>query len=137
MTDRQRLAVGVGASRGVGYAEVAETLRTALAAAGLPLADVATVASVTTKRDEPALHALARSLGAELLWLPAEQLAAVPAPNPSATVRDAVGTASVAEAAALVAARGGTLLIAKTRSSRQPCMCTIAVARHRVGGLAA
>lgn len=129
-----RLAVGVGASRGVAYAEIDETLRAALARAGLSADDVATVATVSAKRDEPAVRALADRWGAELLDFPAETLAAVAVPHPSAVVRAAVGTASVAEAAAITATRGGELLIAKTRSRRRPSMCTIAVACHRVGG---
>ncbi|MCF2527495.1 cobalamin biosynthesis protein [Yinghuangia soli] len=129
-----RLAVGVGASRGAPAAEVEETLRTALAAAGLPWDAVAVVASAAAKRGEPAVRELAERLGAELLWLSAEQLAGQPVPNPSAAVEAAVGTPSVAEAAALAAFPDGELVIAKTRSNRRPSMCTIAVARHRVGG---
>ncbi|MEU8140058.1 cobalamin biosynthesis protein [Streptodolium elevatio] len=134
LSGNARLVVGVGASRGVAYAEIDETLRAALADAGLSAAEVVTVATVATKRDEPAVRALAEGLGAELLDYAAEVLAAVAVPHPSPTVAAAVGTPSVAEAAALAATRGGELLIAKTRSRRRPSMCTIAVACHRVGG---
>ncbi|MDI2126704.1 cobalamin biosynthesis protein [Yinghuangia seranimata] len=128
------LVVGVGASRGVSYDELADTLAAALAAAALEASAVGTVATLDGKRGEPGIHALAEALGAELVWLPAEVLANVPVPTPSDVVRAAVGTPSVAEAAALAAARGGDLLIRKTLSDRTPSLCTIAVACHRVGG---
>lgn len=127
------LVVGVGAARGVAYAELAETLTTALAGAGLTTTDVACIATLATKQDEPAIGQLAAALGADVVWLPAERLAEVPVPNPSAVVAGHVGTAGVAEAAALLASGGGDLVVAKTRSGRHPGMCTIAVARHRVG----
>ncbi|WTW92886.1 cobalamin biosynthesis protein [Streptomycetaceae bacterium NBC_01309] len=134
LSGNARLVVGVGASRGVAYAEIDETLRAALADAGLSAAAVVTVATVAAKRDEPAIRALAEALGAELRDYAAEALAGVAVPHPSSAVGAAVGTPSVAEAAALTATRGGELLIAKTRSRRHPSMCTIAVACHRVGG---
>jgi cobalt-precorrin 5A hydrolase / precorrin-3B C17-methyltransferase len=59
---------------------------------------------------------------------PAAALAAVEVPNPSAVVARAVGTPSVAEAAALVA--GGELVVPKQRSA----MATVAVARLPVRG---
>lgn len=132
-----RLVVGVGASKGVAYDEIHETLRAALDTAGLTRARVVAVASATAKRDEPAIRALADELGAAMLWLPPERLAAIRVPNPSPTVRAAVGTPSVAEAAALAVTRGGVLVLGKTRSARRPSMCTIALARHQVGGTAA
>lgn len=140
MTERQdgavRLVVGVGARRGVAYAELAETLAAALGAGGLDPGRVVAVATVAAKGDEPAVRELAAGLGAELALYSADALAAVPVPHPSAAVDAAVGTPSVAEAAALAAASGGPLLITKTRSGRRPSLCTIAIARHRVGGIA-
>lgn len=132
-----RLVVGVGASKGVAYDEIHETLHAALGTAGLAPAHVVAVASVTSKRDEPAIRALADELGAAMLWLPPERLAATPVPNPSEAVRAVAGTPSVAEAAALAATRNGELVLGKTRSARHPSMCTIALARHQVGGTAA
>jgi pyridoxal 5'-phosphate synthase glutaminase subunit Pdx2 len=68
------------------------------------------LASVTLKGDEPALLALAEQRGWPLRLYAAERLAAVPVPNPSEAVAREVGTASVAEAAARLAAAeaGGT-----------------------------
>ncbi|WP_256481177.1 cobalamin biosynthesis protein [Klenkia sp. PcliD-1-E] len=56
--------------------------------------------------------------------MPVEVLAAVPVPSVSARVAAALGTPSVAEAAAL--AEGGTLLVPKT--VRGPVTVAVAVA---------
>ncbi len=58
------------------------------------------------KADEAGLLTAARARDWPLAVFPAAELAAVPVPNPSETVLVAVGTPSVAEAAALLAARG-------------------------------
>jgi cobalt-precorrin 5A hydrolase/precorrin-3B C17-methyltransferase len=74
-----------------------------------------------------------RSAAAERGWsvrtFPASRLAAVPVPNPSDVVRRAVGTPSVAEAAALL--DPGSELIAAKRASAH---ATVAVARVRPRG---
>jgi cobalt-precorrin 5A hydrolase/precorrin-3B C17-methyltransferase len=66
-----------------------------------------------------------------LVTYSAEELAAVEVPNPSGAPLAAVGTPSVAEAAALL--RGGELLVPKRKSERadgQPAMATCAVVRR-------
>jgi cobalt-precorrin 5A hydrolase/precorrin-3B C17-methyltransferase len=121
------LVVGVGSSSGADPAGIAELVASALAAAGLSPAAVGLVASVDLKRDEAGIVALAGDLGVALRTFPAESLAAVAVPTPSPIVEAAVGTPSVAEAAALLAAGpGADLVIAKQRSSE----ATVAVARR-------
>lgn len=121
------LLVGVGASRGAPPAEVRALLADTLRSADLAAASVAGLATVAAKADEPALLELAGQLQVPLTVFPAEQLAAVEVPHPSEVVRAAVGTASVAEAAALTAAGpGGILVVAKTASAT----ATVAVARR-------
>lgn len=128
------LVVGVGAARGATYAELADTLGAVLDRAGLSRTDVAAVATLTTKRDFPAILRLAESLGAALVALDAAELAAIAVPHPSPAVRSRVGTPSVAEAAALHACGAGAdLVIPKTRGAGTPSLCTIAVARRQVG----
>jgi cobalt-precorrin 5A hydrolase / precorrin-3B C17-methyltransferase len=100
------LVVGIGASRGVPAAEVSALLDAALAGAGLSPRSVRLAATVDLKADEAGLLAAVRARDWPLAVFPAAELAAVPVPNPSETVRSAVGTPSVAEAAALLAARG-------------------------------
>jgi cobalt-precorrin 5A hydrolase/precorrin-3B C17-methyltransferase len=98
------LVIGLGSSRGVPSAEVDALIDQALAAANLSPASVRTVATVDLKQDEPGLLAAVAQRGWSLVTFPATALAEVNVPNPSETVRAAVGTPSVAEAAALLAA---------------------------------
>jgi cobalt-precorrin 5A hydrolase/precorrin-3B C17-methyltransferase len=118
------LVVGVGASRGVAAGEVCALVEAALDAAGLARGSVHCLATVQAKAGEPGLVEAAGRFGVPLVTLPAERLAAVEVPNPSAVVAAAVGTPSVAEAAALHL--GGELLVTKRKSA----MATAAVARR-------
>lgn len=123
------LVLGIGASRGVSADEIAELVARVLGDAGLAAESVCAVATADVKADEAGLVAYAAARGLPLVTFPAERLAAVDVPNPSEVVRAAVGTPSVAEAAALLAAgargRGAELVAAKTASA----MATVAVAR--------
>ena len=122
------LVAGVGSSRGVTATEVGDLLHRALADAGLSPASVRCLASVDLKADEAGIRATADALGVPLETWPAAELAAVDVPHPSEVVRAAVGTPSVAEAAAL---RGrGDLLVPKAASA----MATVAIARHAPRG---
>jgi cobalt-precorrin 5A hydrolase/precorrin-3B C17-methyltransferase len=122
------LAVGVGASRGVSADEVLGLIDATLADAGLSPLSVAGLATVDAKADEPGLTQAAARRGWPLSTYPAEVLAAVPVPHPSEAARAAVGTPSVAEAAALT--RGDALVAGKHKSA----MATAAVARIRPRG---
>ena len=128
------LVVGVGASRGAPAGEVLELVRTALAEAGLSRHSVNCLATVDAKAEEPGLLEAARALGVELVAHPAEQLAGITVPNPSAAPLAAVGTPSVAEAAAL--AGGGELLVPKRRSAPEgrAAMATVAIVRRAPRG---
>jgi len=117
----------VGSSSGADPAGIAELVGGTLAAAGLSPEAVEVVASVDLKRDEPGIVDLAGDLGVELRTFPAASLAAVEVPTPSLVVAAAVGTPSVAEAAALLAAGpGAELVVTKQRSTE----ATVAVARR-------
>ncbi|GAA3171701.1 MULTISPECIES: cobalamin biosynthesis protein [Streptomyces] len=121
--------VGVGARRGVAADEVLALVRGALAEAG---GTVAALATAEAKAAEPGLVGAARRLGVALHTFSARELSAVPVPGGgSAVARDAVGTPSVAEAAALLAAGpGAQLLVGKRKSapSEGPSRATCAVA---------
>jgi len=126
------LVAGVGAGRGVAAAAVVGLVRSALADAGLSPHALGGLASVDAKAGEPGLVEAARVLGVELLTFSADALAAVPVPNPSAAALAAVGTPSVAEAAAVLGAGGGELLVRKRSSAPggPGPRCTVAVARR-------
>jgi cobalt-precorrin 5A hydrolase len=113
------VALGLGCDRGTPAATIAQAIAEALAAAGLHPEQVRAAASIDLKADEAGLLAVAAAAGWPLTFYPAAALAAVAVPNPSETVRRYTGTPSVAEAAALLAAKAdagsgiGALLIEK------------------------
>jgi cobalt-precorrin 5A hydrolase/precorrin-3B C17-methyltransferase len=128
------LVVGVGSARGVPAEAVAAALARLRTEHGLDPRAVRAYASLDLKADEPGIRAaIAPAL---LRTYPAGVLAAVEVPNPSEVVRAEVGTPSVAEAAALHAARelGGAapveLVVEKIRGAN----VTVAAARIRPRG---
>jgi cobalt-precorrin 5A hydrolase len=123
------IAVGVGASRGCPAPELAALVAEALGTAGVAVREVGVLASAHLKADEPAVLSLAAAHGWRLETFPADALAAVAVPTPSATVARHVGTPSVAEASALLAAAPAELLVAKQRSPHATC----AIARRLIG----
>ncbi|MFP8944915.1 precorrin-3B C(17)-methyltransferase [Streptomyces fenghuangensis] len=131
------LAVGVGASRGAPAEEVAALVGQALADAGLSPLSVTELATVEAKAGEEGIVETARRLGVPLRTYPAGELAAVPVPHPSDAPMAAVGTPSVAEAAALLACGEGAELVVPKRKSApegRAAMATCAVARRRPRG---
>lgn len=102
------VVVGIGLRRGTS----ADTIRSALreGVADHPIAGLATIAR---RRAEPGLLAVAADLQVPLRSFSAEELSVVAVPNPGDRTRTAVGTASVAEAAALLATGGGPLVLPK------------------------
>ncbi|WUC99470.1 cobalamin biosynthesis protein [Streptomyces sp. NBC_00523] len=129
------LVVGVGASRGVCADEVTGLVLEVLREAGLT--GLAELVTVTAKAREPGLLDAAARLGVPLRAYPADVLALVPVPHPSGAAFAALGTPSVAEAAAL--AGGGQLLVPKRKSRPRdggPSRATCAVARRPVGTVA-
>ncbi|WP_235564721.1 cobalamin biosynthesis protein [Modestobacter sp. Leaf380] len=107
--------MGLGARSGVSAAEVLA----AVDAVGGPVDALATLDRRVT---EPGLVEAAQTRGWPLTGHPAAELDAVPTPHRSARVAAAVGTGSVAEAAAL--AGGGELVVPRTLHGR----VTVAVA---------
>lgn len=110
------LAVGLGCKRGTPARDILAAVEQALAAAGVALPAVATLASVDIKADEPGLLQAAAHLGVPVEFYPAEQLARVAVPNPSERVLRQVGCPGVCEAAAVLAAGNGPLLVEKVRA---------------------
>jgi histidinol-phosphate/aromatic aminotransferase/cobyric acid decarboxylase-like protein len=114
------ITVGVGASTGVAAAEVLAAVDAVLPADAAPVV----LATLDARAAEPGLREAAARRGWPLTGHPAAALAAVPVPAPSSRVAAAVGTPSVAEAAALLG--GGRLVVGKTVHGR----VTVAVARR-------
>lgn len=123
------LVVGVGASRGVPADELDALVTAVLADAGLVAESVRALATVDLKAAEPGIVELARRRGWPLVTFTAAELADQDVPNPSEVVRAAVGTPSVAEAAALLAARRHGRDASLVAAKRASAMGTAAVAR--------
>ncbi len=111
----------------------AEAVRSAIAAAlrdtGRGAAEIALLATVPAKAEEPGLVAASAALGLELLAVPEDALRAA-APRcltDSPRARSATGLPSVAEAAALAAAGPGARLLAP-RSAAGGATCALAEA---------
>lgn len=117
------LVVGVGASTDALADDAADLLAAVLAEHGLSRDAVAMAATIDRRAGDPVVT----SLGLPVRSFAADELAGVDVPNPSDVVRSEVGTASVAEAAALLAAGpGAALVVGKQRSPR----ATVAIARR-------
>ncbi|MFI9319825.1 cobalamin biosynthesis protein [Kitasatospora aureofaciens] len=124
------LVVGIGAGSGTESAEAMQLLMAVLKETGHLRSAIARVATLAGKADHPAVRWAARCLNVPVDEHPAEELARYTVPNPSEAVGTAVGTASVAEAAALASANGGQLVVAKRKSAT----ATVAIARAAVRG---
>ncbi|MFC5670959.1 Rv2231c family pyridoxal phosphate-dependent protein CobC [Streptomyces incanus] len=125
------LVVGVGASKGVPVDELLALIEAALRDAGLSATSLAHLATGDAKAEEPGIVEAARRLGVPLVAHGSGELARVEVPHPSDAPLAAVGTPSVAEAAALVG--GGELLVPKRKSERadgRPARATCAVVRR-------
>jgi cobalt-precorrin 5A hydrolase / precorrin-3B C17-methyltransferase len=117
------LVAGIGSAAGVSAEEVTALLDAALASEGLDRRAVGCVATIDLKANEAGIV----TLGLPMVTFGAEQLGAIDVPNPSDVVFAEVGTPSVSEAAALLAAGpGATLVVPKMKSA----MATVAIARR-------
>nr|WP_203918504.1 precorrin-3B C(17)-methyltransferase [Rugosimonospora africana] len=123
------LVVGVGASRGAPAGEIDALIDAALREAGLAAESVRALATIDLKAGEPGIVEVAQRRELPLLTYPADQLSTVDVPNPSEVVRDAVGTPSVAEAAALLGARAAGRDAGLVVPKRAGATATVAVAR--------
>ncbi|MCZ2813563.1 Rv2231c family pyridoxal phosphate-dependent protein CobC [Modestobacter sp. VKM Ac-2979] len=112
------IVVGIGARSGATADELLAAVDAVLPAPEGPVR----LATLDSRAAEPGLREAAARRGWPLTGHPAATLAAVPVPAPSVRVAAAVGTASVAEAAALL--EGGRLVVGKTVHGR----VTVAVA---------
>jgi cobalt-precorrin 5A hydrolase/precorrin-3B C17-methyltransferase len=123
------LWLGLGCERSTAAALVEASIRQVLQHHGLAWESLAGLASIDLKQDEAAFETLATQFQWPLRWFSAAQLAQPSVPNPSAVVAQAVGTPSVAEAAALLAAQSQQLLVSKQVFKGEQGACTLAVAR--------
>jgi cobalt-precorrin 5A hydrolase len=120
------LVAGMGCNRGTDAAEMAELLSAVFDRYGLSPSSLRAIATVDVKRDEDGLLRLAQRLGVRLFFYSADELRSVPGVRSrSETVRQHIGVPNVCEAAAILGARTGSLVVPKQKSAN----ATLAVAR--------
>ncbi len=102
MTDH--LFLGLGCDRGTPLATIESAIHQALASKNLSWDSVIKFATIDKKQDEVAFLALSEKYQRPFVFYSAPQLAKVDVPSPSAVVLKYMGTPSVSEAAALLAA---------------------------------
>jgi cobalt-precorrin 5A hydrolase len=121
------LVAGIGCNRTTPAAEIKALLFETLKSGGLARASLRGLASIDLKANEPGLAALAEELELSLEFFDREQIGALggAVPTPSSIVAKHIGVQSVCEAAAILASRGGTLIVPK-RTTRN---ATVAIAR--------
>jgi cobalt-precorrin 5A hydrolase len=108
------LVLGLGCDRGIAFDVLERGIASILAHHRLSTKSVKEIATVTKKKDEPAFLELSKKYSWPLRIYEAEDLDAVPGiQNPSATVKQFVGTRGVSEPAALLAAGATELLVPK------------------------
>lgn len=114
------LVVGVGCSLGCSADEIVDLIDSAL-----PAGTVVALATVDRRAHEPGVVAVAERRGWPLVTFAPDALAAVDVPTPSDVVAHHVGTPSVAEAAALLGAGRGRLVVPKRRSAHATCAVAV------------
>jgi cobalt-precorrin 5A hydrolase / precorrin-3B C17-methyltransferase len=107
------LWVGIGCERGTSRELIETAIGQVCQRNHLAESAIAGIATIDIKADEVGLVELCRDRNWPLRTFPAELLRPVNVPTPSAIVAAEVGTPSVAEAAALLAAGTETLLVSK------------------------
>ena len=130
------LWIGIGCERNTSLSLVEKAISEALATAGLAEEAIAGIASAARKSDEPALQELSRTRAWPFRTFPEQTLATIAVPTPSEVVLREMGTASVAEAAALLAAGDKSALILPKQISRpatgEQGAVTVAIAEAEV-----
>lgn len=99
-----KIILGLGCDRNTPLETLEQVIDQALASVALNRNQVIQLASIDKKQDEGALLKIAKLHSWPLTFYSAEQLARVTVPSPSEVVMKYMGTPSVSEAAAILAA---------------------------------
>jgi len=134
------LWVGIGCERGTSRELIEMGIEQVMLRNHFAVGAIAGIATIDIKEDEVGLVELCRDRLWPLRTFPAEVLRSVKVPHPSKVVEQEVGTPSVAEAAAIIAANGevkgpgiASLQVGKqiVRDEAQPGAVTIAIAQSQ------
>jgi cobalamin biosynthesis protein CbiG len=130
--DRTKILwVGIGCQRGVSKLAIERAIESVFTEYNLDLATIAGLATLDRKANELGLVDYCRESGWFLKIYSPERLNSVAVTHPSQSVLALVGTASVAEAAALCAAQTNKILVPKQkfRLDSRSGSVTIAIAQ--------
>ncbi|NJM46146.1 MAG: cobalamin biosynthesis protein [Alkalinema sp. RU_4_3] len=106
---KRNLWLGVGLQTAVSAGDLAEAIAAVLHQTQLDKTQIAGIATIASKNHHPAIQALVAQYAWQLRTFEPAELAAITVPSPSIAVQTQVATASVAEAAAIAAARGALI----------------------------
>ncbi|MFK5987123.1 MAG: cobalamin biosynthesis protein [Pseudomonadota bacterium] len=101
----EKIVLGIGCDRNTPIESIETAVLQALKSVNLNIKQVLSIASIDKKSDEIGLLNFAKQYQHQIIFYTAQELSAVTVPNPSAVVKKHVGTAAVAEAAALLSAQ--------------------------------
>jgi cobalt-precorrin 5A hydrolase len=120
------LCVGIGCNRGPRASEILGLLTDVFSQSSLSLLSVRNIATIDIKRDEQGILRAAASLEVPIVFFENQELDAVKnVKNTSQLVKKHTGAKSVCEAAAILAAANGKLIVEKQKTKN----VTLAVAR--------
>lgn len=131
------LWVGIGCEKGISKELIAEALVEVCGRYNLAQEAIAGLASIDIKATEPGLVAISQEWDLPLVTFTPTELNQINVPNPSKIVAETVGTPSVAEASALLAAQTDTLLVTKQIATKVTIAIAIAQQEYtgRIGKL--
>ncbi|MEA3333747.1 MAG: cobalt-precorrin 5A hydrolase [Pseudomonadota bacterium] len=119
-----KVVVGIGCRRQTPMNNIEEAVTSVLAGHGISWSKIVEIVSIDLKKDERGLLDFAAEKKLPIHFFSAAELENIEVPSPSTKVEAVTGSASVSEAAAILAGRG-KLLVKKHKFSR----VTVAVAR--------
>ncbi|WP_455591103.1 precorrin-4 C(11)-methyltransferase [Bacteroides sp.] len=108
------LGIGLAHNAGPEKEVIGELINQLLSAHIIPLA-IKSIATIEEKREEPVVKILQKSYASH--FFTADELKEIEVPTPSEVVSKHMGTPSVSEASAILAAKGGPLLLPKVKGA--------------------
>jgi cobalt-precorrin 5A hydrolase len=113
----RNLVLGIGCNSGTEADEIEAVVRGNLEKLLLSIKSVGSAATATAKRGEPGLLAFAEKYSLSIIYYESSELNSVRTPSPpSRYAMDAIGAGGVAEPAAILASKGGRILLKKVKN---------------------
>jgi len=120
------LSVGIGCNRGTSESEIMDLLKDVFMRNSLSIFSIRHIATIDIKKDEQGILKVSKSLNVPIIFLKSRELDTVKnVKNISQIVKKHTGAKSVCEAAAILAATNGELIVEKQKTKN----VTLAVAR--------